>query len=105
MMRWLAYPLVALAFLAGCDSATQDRLSRDAARAAITPVVVQKFPNAPVEPGIDCVGIGAKSREYLSLAADSLTGPTANTTQIVSNIASRPATLRCLVGRGLPALL
>lgn len=93
------------ATLAACTPADQDRLTRDAARAAITPVLVERFPGMPVQPAVDCIVDNANSRELLSLAADSLTGPTANTAELVTNIVSRPDTLNCLLANGLPALL
>ena len=57
------------------------------------------------EPASDCIIDNASSRELLALAADSITGPTANTVELVTNIVSRPDTLNCLLANGLPALL
>ena len=104
-LRGLSLAVLCAATLAACTPADQDRLTRDAARAAITPVLVQRFPGVPVAPAVDCIIDNANSRELLSLAADSITGPTANTTELVTNIVSRPGTLTCLLANGLPALL
>lgn len=100
-MKWL--PLAFL--LAACSPQMQDELTRDAARTAIRPVLEQRFPGVPLEPASDCVIDNATSRELLSLAADAVTGPTANTVEIVSDILARPETLRCLASEGLPVLL
>jgi len=104
LQQTAAATLVALA-LAGCTAQTQNQITRDAARSAITPVLLKRFPGVPLEPALDCVIDNANSRELLRLAADAVTGPTANTVQLVNTIASRPATLKCLVANGLPALL
>ncbi len=104
-MRGAGLVVLVTALLVACTPADQDRMARDAARAAVTPVLVQRFPGVPVQPAVDCIIDNANSRELLSLAADSLTGPTANTTELVTNIVSRPDTLNCLLANGLPALL
>jgi len=91
--------------LAACTPAQQDDLSRDAAKRAVRPVLAERFPGIPLEPATDCIIDNATSRELLSLAADAVTGPTANTVEIVGDIASRPETIRCLAEEGLPILL
>ncbi len=91
--------------LGACTQTARDELTRDAARAAITPVVVERFPGLPVDSTLDCIIDNAQSSELLALAADTVTGPTASTVEIVSNIATRPETVRCLAVDGLPALL
>lgn len=96
--------LVAL-FLIACTPAQQDELTRDAARTAVRPVLEQNFPGVPLEPATDCVIDNATSRELLALAADAVTGPTASTVEIVSNVVSRPETIRCLAETGLPAII
>jgi len=102
MMR-LALPFAAL--LVACTPTQQDDLTRRAAKNAVRPVLAERFPGVPLEPAADCVIDNANSTELLSLAADAVTGPTASTVEIVTNIVSRPATLACLAAEGLPALL
>lgn len=97
--------LTAVIFLAGCTTAQQDDLTRRAAKNAVRPVLAQKLPGVPVEPATDCIIDNASSKQLLSLAADAVTGPTASTAQIVTNILSQPATLTCLATKGLPVLL
>ncbi len=94
-----------LPLLVACTAEQQDELTRDAAKRAVRPVLEDRLPGVPVEPATDCVIDNATSGELLSLAADAVTGPTANTVEIVSDIASRPETIRCLATEGLPALL
>lgn len=97
--------ILLLTALAACTTAQQDELTRDAAKRAVRPVLAERLPGVPVEPATDCIIDNATSREILSLAADAVTGPTANTVEIVSDIATRPETIRCLATEGLPALL
>ncbi len=95
----------ALMMLTACTPAQQDDLTRDAAKTAVRPVLEERFPGVPLEPATDCIIDNATSRELFSLAADAVTGPTANTVQIVTTIASRPGTIQCLATEGLPVLL
>jgi len=97
--------LASLLLLMACSQEAQDQIVRDAARASATKVLAEKFPGVPLQPAADCVIDNASSRQILSLAADSIMGPTANTVEIVTNIVSKPETLTCLAAQGLPALL
>lgn len=103
IINWFA--LGAMLLLIACTPAQQDELTRDAARRAIRPVLAQNFPGIPLEPATDCIINNATSRELLSLAADAVTGPTANTVEIVSRVVSRPKTLTCFAETGIPSLL
>ena len=91
--------------LAACTPLQQDNLTREAAGRVIKPVLAERFPGVPLEPATDCVIDNASSSELLALAADAVTGPTANTAEIVSGVISRPATIECLAREGLPVLL
>ena len=103
VLRSLA--LLASLATAACTPQMQDELARDAAKNAVRPVLQERLPGIPVEPATDCVIDNATAGEILSLAADAVTGPTANTVEIVSDILSRPETLTCLATEGLPPLL
>ncbi|MDD9978852.1 MAG: hypothetical protein OXQ30_14155 [Boseongicola sp.] len=102
LMRVLALPLLALA---ACTTAQQDRLAQDAAKQAIRPVLAERLPGVPVEPAVDCVIENASANEILVLAADAVTGPTASTVEIVTDILARPDTITCLATEGLPVLI
>jgi len=91
--------------LAACSSAQQDFLARDAAKQAVRPVLAERFPGIPLEPASDCIIDNATAQEIFALAADSVTGPTASTAEIVTRIVSRPETIQCLATEGLPVLL
>ena len=97
--------LASLVLLAGCSVQQQDRIAREAARSAITPVLVERFPGIPLEPTLDCVIDNASAVQIRALALDGVTGPTQSTVQIVTDIISQPETLACLAAEGLPALL
>ncbi|KAF0677335.1 hypothetical protein [Profundibacterium mesophilum] len=101
-------PVAALtggALAAACTPVARDDLTRAAARNAIRPIIAERFPGVPLEPGIDCLIDNASSDELLALGADSITGPTAATQQIVLTIAARPETINCLATDGLNAFL
>jgi hypothetical protein len=97
--------LFATLSLAACSSAQQDFLARDAAKQAVRPVLAERFPGIPLEPASDCIIDNATAQEIFALAADSVTGPTASTAEIVTRIVSRPETIQCLATEGLPVLL
>lgn len=104
-LRWVGVlSSIALA-MAACTPQAQDQLARDAARSAITPVLVERFPGVPLEPALDCAINNASAPQIRALALDSVTGTTQSTVQIVTDILSKPETLRCLATEGLPALL
>ncbi len=103
MMRILA--IFAFILGAACTPQQQDELARDAAKQAVRPVIQDRLPGVPAEAATDCVIDNATAGEILSLAADAVTGPTANTVEIVSDILSRRETLTCLATKGLPPLL
>lgn len=97
--------ILSVVTLAACTPEMQDELARDAAKNAVRPVLQDRLPGVPVEPATDCVIDNATAKEILALAADAVTGPTANTVEIVSDILVRPDTLTCLASEGLPPLL
>jgi len=105
MIRSLLLTAAGTIALTGCTVDQQDDLTRRAAKNAVRPVLAQKLPGVPVEPATDCIIDNANSKQLLSLTADAVTGPTASTVQIVTNILSQPATLTCLATKGLPVLL
>ena len=54
---------------------------------------------------IDCIIDNASATQIYALAADSVTGPTASTVEVVRDIVQRPETIRCLSTQGLAALM
>lgn len=97
--------LLGFVLLAACSPQAQDQIARNAARSALTPVVLEQFPGVPLEPTLNCLIDNANAQQIRALAADAVLGPTENTLQITRDIASKPETLRCLATTGLPALL
>ncbi|MCA0994074.1 MULTISPECIES: hypothetical protein [Roseobacteraceae] len=91
--------------LAACSAQTQDQIARQAAKSTVARVVADRYPGVPVEPALDCVIDNASSTQIYALAADSVTGPTASTVEVVTDIVSKPETLTCLAADGLPALV
>jgi hypothetical protein len=105
MIRNCLLPLAIVAPLAACSPQAQDQIAQNAARSALTPVVTDRFPGVPLQPALDCLIDNANAQQIRALAADAVLGPTENTVQIATDIASKPETLRCLAASGLPALL
>lgn len=101
----MRFAFAACLVLAGCSPQVQDQIARDAARSAITPVLIERFPGVPLEPALNCVIDNASAVQIRALALDSVTGPTESTVQIVTDIVSKPETIRCLAVEGLPVLL
>lgn len=97
--------LAVVCAFSACTPLQQDNLTREAAGRVIKPVLANQFPGVPLDAATDCVIDNATRDELLSMAADAVTGPTASTTQIVTTVLSRPATIQCLATSGLPELL
>lgn len=100
----LSVGLAAL-WLAACTPADQDRLARGAAKSVVARAAAERLPGVPVEPYTDCIIDNASSQQILTLAADSVTGPTAATWEIITGIARKPETLQCLLTKGVSTLL
>ncbi len=85
-----------------------DAVARRSAKAAVEEMLVRQAPEVPAEkvtPFSDCIIDNASSSEILSLASDAVGGVDQGTADLVLEIATRPDTLKCLTGIGLPALL
>ncbi len=105
-MRTGGLPLAAAALLlAACTPATQDQLARGAAKSVVARAATERLPGVPVAPFTDCIIDNASGQQILTLAADSVTGPTASTWEIITGIARKPETLQCLLTNGVSALL
>ena len=103
MIRFAA--LAALPALVACAD-VQDQIARDAARATVRPVLAERFPGVPLEPASDCVINNASAGEItrLALAAGQPT-VSPETSALVTEIATRPETIRCLATDGLAPFL
>jgi hypothetical protein len=84
----------------------QDQIARDAARAAVRPVLAERFPGVPLEAASDCVIDNASAGEITRLAL-AAAQPTVSpeTSALVVEIATRPETIRCLAKDGLAPFL
>ncbi|TVS02811.1 MAG: hypothetical protein EA407_09055 [Rhodobacteraceae bacterium] len=103
MSRFAA--LSALLALVACAD-VQDQIARDAARASVRPVLAERFPGVPLEPASDCVIDNASAGEItrLAMAAGQQTF-SPETQALVTEIATRPETIRCLAKDGLAPFL
>lgn len=96
---------MALPVLVACTVADQDQLARGAAKSVVARAATERLPGVPVEPYTNCIIDNATSQQILTLAADSVTGPTASSWEVITGIARKPATLECLLTNGVSTLL
>ena len=110
MMRKFVILTVALGGLAACDMTpmqgavedTIDTNAREMAKAVVIPIVMEteispgvKIP-APIAEGLTaCLIDQASAQELARLAGAAVTGPTADTSYLVSDILNRPETTAC----------
>ena len=97
--------LLVLLLLAGCNSAVGTELTRETARAVVTPIVQARFPGVPVAPATDCIIDNASGEELVTLATSAATRDDRAAVQVVGQVAQRPETLRCLGRDALPVIL
>jgi hypothetical protein len=99
--------LIALLALPACDMAQQtaDDIARDRATTAVNGVVAARFPWVDVSPVTDCVINAASAREILQIAASAATGANGEVSELVLQIAQRPAATQCIAQAGLALAL
>lgn len=100
-----------LALLAGCTMSplvegmqeTVDTNARDAAKAAVIPMIMgttlpngQPIPEQIAVPMATCVIDNASAQELARLAGAAVTGPNADTTLLVADMLKRPETTTCI---------
>ncbi|MHA7875916.1 hypothetical protein [Roseivivax sp.] len=100
----LALLALLVPLLSACTVESQDQLARAAAKSTVNRVVLARYPELPLEPAINCVIDNASSEQLLSLAADSVTGPTESSAEVVTAILRRPTTVQCLGAATLTGL-
>ena len=107
MIRHLAITATLCAGLMGCAQVSDmaETTARDTAKTVITPVVEAQFPGVPVGPATDCIIDNATLAEVFELAKAATLGVSAETTQTVISIASRPETITCIGKASAPSLL
>jgi hypothetical protein len=94
-----------MAALTACIGPVATQVTRDAARAAVNPVVARNFPGMPLEPATDCVIDNASADEIVAVARAARDGANDTASRVVLDVTGRPETIRCLASEGLPAIL
>jgi len=90
--------LTTLLAVAACDTPLGTEIARDQAKGVVNGIVKKRAPGVDATPVTDCIIDNATGSEIVSIAADSLTGtPSADTVNLVLEIAQRPDTVECLV--------
>ena len=94
--------LSAALLLGACDVAQEvaDTVARDEAKRVVNGIVAQELPGVNAAPVTDCVIDNASAQDLLTVATAAATGVTPRTTNLVLDIAKRPATLRCIINNG-----
>ncbi len=106
MMKKLAALSLALLAAAGCDMRQIEEAAGNAtvqsAEAVVVPIVMQTtlptgqtIPSTIATAVAGCIVTSASDTELAALAGAAVTGPTADTRYIVSNILNRPETTGC----------
>ncbi len=98
-----------VATLSGCMQdlgPAGDTLARDAAKGVVNGVVQTRFPGVNAAPYTDCIIDNATGSEILQIAEAAIVGTTQATTELVTQIAARPETVRCALNKslGVPGL-
>jgi len=92
--------------LAGCgEGSLPDIVARQAAKAVVRPIIVEKLPGVPPDLVTECIIDNATAAELTSLASDAATGVSPQTTETVVAIAGRPEAIECVTREGLPLIL
>ncbi len=102
----VALALSALVAISGCEMAQQaaDDVTRGQAKRAVNGVVAERFPGVNAAPVTDCIIEEATAQEILQIAASYTTGATGEVTQMVLQIAQRPAAATCMALNGAALL-
>jgi hypothetical protein len=102
MRALLVFPVI-LAGLGGCaDIAREsDLLAREAAKNVVNDVIEARLPGLDARAATDCVIDNATGPEVVQIAQSAMLGATPATTDLVFDIAQRPATVGCISDRML----
>jgi hypothetical protein len=106
-MRLTIALTLGLMALGGCSelSVEGDRLARDTAKGVVNGVVASRFPGVNVTPLTDCIIETASISEVYLIAEAAVLGPNPGTTQLIMDIAQRPATVNCATEKAFGAFL
>lgn len=102
-MRFLILPIAAT-MLIGCMQdlgPAGDTLARDAAKGVVNSTVQARFPGVDARPLTDCIIDNASSGEIIQIAEAALVGTSQTTTNLITDIAQRPDTVRCALNNSL----
>ena len=96
-MRGFIAALVVLALPACLDgSDTVDDIARNSAKTVVNGIVEARYPGVDVSVATDCIIDNASAAEIVTIAQAAVVGTTSETTALVTEIGSRPETLRCI---------
>ncbi|MBE0412015.1 succinate dehydrogenase [Yoonia sp.] len=106
-MRRVTLIIASLAALGACSelSAEGDRIARASAKGVVNGVVANQFPGMNVAPITDCIIDNAAISEVYMIAEAAVVGPTPATSQLILDIAQRPATVECAANTALDSVL
>ena len=104
MKQFVTVSIVCMA-LSGCLGGQAEQAATDIARSqakgVVNGVVKNRFPGVNAAPVTDCIIDNASLNEIFDIAKAAVTGVTAETTNVVVDIAKRPATVKCIVEKSV----
>ena len=98
-MRGIAFLSAALALSACIEDLgpAGDMVARDVAKGVVNDVVQRRFPGVNAAPYTDCIIDNATGAEIIQIAQGAALGANQVTTNLVTEIAARPDTVRCAI--------
>lgn len=106
-MRLAVLMLTGLALMPACTElgAEGDKVARQAAKGVVNTVISNRFPGMNAAPLTDCIIDNADMTEVFQIAEAAVLGPTPATTNLITDIARRPETVRCAADNTLSSVL
>ncbi|MEO0358337.1 MAG: succinate dehydrogenase [Pseudomonadota bacterium] len=103
MMRAGIVLAAGIVALSGCGQVQQaaDTAARSQAKQVVNSQAATVLPGVDLRFATDCIIDNASGSEILKLAAASVTGPNASTGQLITDVATRPATIQCILNKRL----
>ncbi len=98
-MRKLFFAISTAAMIAACDGTiptSPEEVARETARAVIKPIVASRLPGVPTDIAVDCVIDNASLTEVFQIASSAATGAAVESSSVVIDILTRPATIACI---------
>ncbi|MFQ1699285.1 succinate dehydrogenase [Loktanella agnita] len=104
-MRLSLIMALGVAALTACSAGDADRVARDAAKGVVNRTLESRFPGTNTALMTDCIIDNAEITEVYTIAEAAVVGPSAETSSLILDIATRPDTVRCAADNALAAFV